>query len=197
MGMAEIEDSLKNTLRELAQKIHFDQIGTAALCSSAHVSRTAFYSRYSSKEALLSDILYDDICKPVLSIRNVIPTMKYGGTTAHSIIDDVQCDNILANREFYSAIVRDCPTLFITLLTQGLTTVNEMVLASYDLPELEKEYMAFFYAANHAMLYRKWIGDGFIVEPSKLIDWYFKWAAESWVKVSHELGIGSVREILD
>ena len=196
MGMAEIEDSLKSTLRELVQKIHFDQISTAALCSSAHVSRAAFYSRYNSKEALLADILYDDICKPVLSIRNVIPTVKYGNT-AHSLIDDVQCDNILANREFYTAIMRDCPTLFITLLTQGLTAVNETVLVPYDLPDLEKEYMAFFYAANHAMLYRKWIGDGFIVEPSKLINWYFKWAAESWMKVSRELGIGSVREILD
>lgn len=179
--MISIDDALKTSLRKMTVNVSFSQVSAAALCTDAHVSRAAFYSRYSSKDALLAALLYDDICAPVLAIRTAIPTRKYG-ESAHSLIDDVQCDNILANKAFYRSLVVDVPQLFVGKLTEGLCTVNKSILASYeDLSATEKDYMAFFYASSHTMLYLKWIRDDFKVPPAQLCDWYYKWGAKTWM----------------
>ena len=191
---ATISETLKQTMRELALELPFKKISTSLICERAHVSRAAFYARFANKEALLGAVIAEDICESVLTIRNTITTSKFHAST-HSLVDEVQCSNILAHAEFYRRIVDECPELFVDELTKGLVRVNDAVLQDYPLSDDEKEYMSFFYASSHAMLYLKWIRDGMHIDSSTLCNWYFKWATDSWQRISAELGVKELEAI--
>lgn len=177
--MNSVENALKNSLRKLALAKPYKKISVSDICDKGHVSKTAFYKKFDNKDAVLAQILIDDICEPVRKIRDAVPTRAFHNE-AHGMIDFVQTSNILENAEFYKRIVSECPMTFLHELTKGLVSVNREVLESYCLEEEERDYMAFHFAANHTLLIAKWIHDGMEVDQEKLAEWYHKWATLNW-----------------
>lgn len=186
--MGTIDESLKASFRELFETTPYKSLSVNMVCAASHVSRASFYKLYSGKDELLAQILRDDVCAPVQRIREAIPTRKFNAQ-ANVIIDEVQCANILEHADFYRKVLKECPLLFERELTRGFADVNRRVLEDYPLDDREKEYMAFFFAANHVMLLGKWIHDGMDATPEELAQWYQKWATASWKNIAVELGV--------
>lgn len=186
--MGTIDESLKASFRALFESVPYKSLSVNAICEASHASRAAFYKLYSSKDDLLAQILIDDVCAPVRRIRAAIPTRKFNAQ-ANVIIDEVQCANIIEHASFYRKVLRECPLVFGRELIKGLMAVNREVLEDYPLEDLEKEYMAYFFAANHALLLAKWINDGMVVPSEKLADWYQKWATAGWKDIAVGLGV--------
>lgn len=177
--MSSVEDAIKKGLRELALTKPYKKIGVSDICDKAHVSKTAFYKKFDNKDAVLAQILLDDICEPVRRIRSAIPTNTFHNE-APRMIDYVQTSNILENADFYKRIVSECPMAFLHELTKGFVGVNREVLEGYRLEEAERDYMTFHFAANHTLLIAKWIHDGMEVDQEKIAEWYHKWATLNW-----------------
>lgn len=177
--MDSVEQALKSALRELILSKPYKKISIGDICAEANVSKATLYKKYASKDALLVQILLDDICEPITATRCTIPTASFRNE-AHSIIDFVQFSNILDNAEFYRRVVKESPVLFFYELTKALAEINRGLLSAYDIDPVEKDFMAFHFAANHTLLIAKWIHEDMSVDPRELAAWYYKWATVNW-----------------
>lgn len=181
--MDSVENAVKKSLRALVLTKPYGKITVHDICTEANVSKTAFYKKFDNKDAVIADILCDDICEPVRTIRKAIPTRNFSDE-APGIIDFVQTSNVLEHAAFYKKIITECPMVFLRELTADLAKVNKEVLDTYQMDEVERDYMAFHFAANHTLLIAKWIHDGMEVDQRRLADWYRKWATVNWEAIA-------------
>lgn len=183
--MDSVEKALKTALRELVLDKPYKRISIGDICAKANVSKATLYKKYVNKDAVLIQILLDDICEPIIAIRETIPTASFC-KEAHSIIDFVQFSNIIDNAEFYQKVIEECPLLFFYEVTKALAEINRTLLDTYEIDPQEKDFMAFHFASNHTLLIAKWIHEGMSVDPKKLAAWYYKWATVNWESLAQD-----------
>ena len=76
------------------------------------------------------------------------------------------------NKEFYCYDIKDESqnSLFHTIISR-LTAYN-MKLYKEHFPEEGMEYYAYKYASMQAMLLKKWMNEGMVVEPRKMAEYF-------------------------
>ncbi|MDR2715334.1 MAG: TetR/AcrR family transcriptional regulator [Coriobacteriaceae bacterium] len=160
----------------------YEKITITMVCAGAHVSRTAFYSFFSSKEDLVQKLVDDDIIQPIHALRELLPTQKI--ESAPRLITEKVYQGFTRNKDYYAQVAKiDDTRLLFDCLTKKLTGINQGILEKSPISDQEKYYAAYFFAASNAVLIIKWIENGMDVEPATLASLYNKWTQHYWHQV--------------
>jgi AcrR family transcriptional regulator len=174
-----VERSFKNLLL----RTPYEKITISMICEAAGVSRTAFYKCFSDKDDLVEQLIDKDIIQPLITLREILPTKRI--KSAPQLITEQIYQGFVDNREYYTRVNGiDNHRFLHKCLADKLSALNNRILEEYDLPEREKYYMAYFYAASNAILISRWIENGMDVEPAALSSYYNKWAQHYWTENS-------------
>lgn len=178
--------SAKNKLikgfRELVVKKSFEKLTVSQICETAQVSRKTFYSYFKDKNDVIEHILLKSLIQPFEELRKLY--------AAH---DDLPVAltmewlyrQVYEDRDFYAGIssFTGQNSLQEFILKHNIEMLSQS-LASIDMPQEDKEYTVYFYAASHTMLLIKWIRDGMVVSPKKMASYYEKWTIPVWRDIS-------------
>jgi AcrR family transcriptional regulator len=167
--------AVERSFRELLLKMPYEKITISMICEAAGVSRTAFYKCFSDKDDLVEKLIDKDIVQPLYTLREMLPTRRI--KSAPQLITEQIYQCFVNNKEYYTRVNSiDNHRFLHKYLADKLSALNTKILKEYNLPEQEKYYMAYFYAASNAILISKWIENGMDVEPAALSSYYNKWA---------------------
>lgn len=157
----------------------FSKITIADICAKAHISRKTFYSYFVDKNDLLARTIYDDALHLIDDLRALLPTKNY--KSAPKLLIETLHQSIYEQKDFFEKLIAhgEHYVLLSTLSTE-ISKMNRRILASSDLPAIEREYMAYFYASAHSMLILKWIQDKWRITPKQMTDYFYKWALQFW-----------------
>ncbi|MDR1712688.1 MAG: TetR/AcrR family transcriptional regulator [Coriobacteriales bacterium] len=177
-----IFNAIENSFRGLVQTVPFEKITISMICQAANVSRTAFYSSFADKDDLVEKLLDHDVVEPVRELRRLLPTKKI--KSAPQLVTEQIYAGFLRHKDYYTRINSiEQHRFIIQSLTTMLSAMNTEILKEYDLPQLEKYYMGYFFAAANAMLISKWIDNGMDLDASTLSSYYNKWTQRYWTQV--------------
>jgi AcrR family transcriptional regulator len=174
------KETIKSSFVEMFMSMSFSSISVAMICKAAHVSRTTFYDSFYGKEAVLKEIVEDDIVKPLLGIGNNIDmkTIK----SAPTLLMELIYKNIQNKADFYLRLnMLENGALLQNILTFGFMTLNNEVLKSSSISEDEKRYAGFFFASSNATLVGHWLSNNLDVAPEMLARFYNKWTLNYWL----------------
>lgn len=163
--------------RELLNSTPLEKITVADICKNAKISRKTFYTYFHDKNNVIEKIIYDNISKPIYTLHSILVSYE----SAPTIILERMYQTFNDDRVFFEKI--SCyigQNSFRDILIEQTTAINLEILASFDIPQDEKEYMAYYYAASHTMLLIKWIKDKMTIPPKTMAEFYDKWALQYW-----------------
>lgn len=186
MGAREaIEDSFK----KLVLRHPYDKITVTEICREAHLSRKTFYANFQDKEAIVASIFERGAVEP-MRVLNATLTHEQARS-----ISDMYTENLYgyfeAEKDYYQKLVgpmfgRD--DTFIRVVTRSLMALNMGILGQLQVDdELEREYVAYFFASSQAMFCQKWIADGMPIPPKRLAEIYHGMAYSFWLNASDRL----------
>ncbi len=183
--MASVDEALKETFCTLFMEQRYSDITVDKLCQTAKASRSAFYKRYANKDELLVSILADDLVKPAREFRQAVPTRKFADH-AQPMVDSLQYERILERRDFYKKVLRECSDVVLHGLTAAFADFNREVMAEYPFDDVERDYVASVYAADHVFWMAKWIHDDFSISVDELVRLHRKWSVGTWESIIGE-----------
>ncbi|MDR1183169.1 MAG: TetR/AcrR family transcriptional regulator [Coriobacteriales bacterium] len=178
-----ISCAVERSFRDLLLKMPYEKITISMICKAAGVSRTAFYKCFSDKDDLVEKLIDKDIVQPILTLREMLPTKRI--KSAPQLVTEQIYQGFIDNKEYYTRVNNiDNHRFLLKYLAGKLNALNNKIVEEYDLPEREKYYMAYFYAAANAILISKWIENGMDMAPSALSSYYNKWAGHYLTQAS-------------
>jgi AcrR family transcriptional regulator len=179
-------ESIKQSFKELTAVSSVEKITVASICERAKVSRKTFYTNFIDKIYVMERIFYDDVIQPFRDLRNELEMVdKYKARVL--ILLERFYYSIYVNKEFYTNIISySGQNSFKSFVLAEITKINREILEHYQMPQVEKEYMAYFFAASQTMLLIKWIQDKMIIPPKQMAAYYSKWAMRHWTDMSGE-----------
>ena len=184
MAVASVDEALKRTFCELFMDCRYSDLTVDRICQTAKASRSAFYKRYANKDELLTAILTDDLVKPVREFRQTVPTRKFA-EQAQAMADSIQYERILEKRDFYKKVLRECSDVVLHDLVTVFAEFNREVMAEYPFDDVEREYVASVYAADHIFWMAKWIHEDFSISVDELVKLHRKWSVGTWEQIIH------------
>lgn len=178
---ANVSNSLKEAFLALFEQKHFDDISVSAICAKASASRTAFYKHFANKDELFASILFDKLIEPMQNFRrsrisDIHPDI------APSWADRIQYERVLANKDFFKKAFRECTLVTYRSLMSAYIKLNREHLSTWDLDEVESEYVAVISAAIHVSGIAKWVHDDFNISPEALAELHYKWGVKNWIE---------------
>jgi AcrR family transcriptional regulator len=152
------------------------------ICKNAFVSRKTFYTYFTDKFDLIDKIFEDDVIASMYELRELLP-MRDQETQTVLVLERFY-QSFYNNKDFYTRIVRGKGQYwFRDRLVVHISNINTELTQKYanSLPQLEREYMSYFFAASQAMLLFKWLQEGCErLTPRELALYYAKWAMFYW-----------------
>ena len=181
--------ALEVAFRNLVLKMPYAKITVTEICRDAHLSRKTFYDNFQDKEGVLRAIFEDDVVKPILAMNTLLTSRQSRD------IMDVYMQNIYVpiyeDKEFYRKLVRPMKGVddtFIRVVTNSIAELNMVIMKDLAISsDLEREYIAYYFASSQAMLMQKWIFDGMPFTPQELGVLYEKMAGFYWRDSSKNL----------
>ncbi|WP_165172449.1 TetR/AcrR family transcriptional regulator [Adlercreutzia sp. ZJ242] len=182
MGASE---SFEASFRSLILRMPYEKITVAEICRTAHLSRKTFYANFADKEAVVARIFVKGAIEPMRAMNNLL---TYEQARSISSMYTENLYNYFANdAEYYKKLVGPMfgkDDTFIRVVTSELFAFNQEILSSISAAEdVEKEYIAYFFASSQAMYSQKWIADGMPVSPKKLAEIYNLIIGDSWFTI--------------
>jgi AcrR family transcriptional regulator len=175
------KEAIKSSFVEMFMTMSYGSVSVAMICKAAHVSRTAFYGSFYGREAVLREIVEDDVVKPLSSIRNNMDmrTIK----SASTLLMELIYKSIQNKADFYLRLnMLDNGALLQKILTSSFMTLNNEVLENSSVSEDEKRYAGFFFASSNATLVGRWLSNNLDVTPEMLAKFYNKWTLSYWLE---------------
>lgn len=172
----ENHDEILENARTLICEQDFNKITVKMICEKSNISRKTFYAAYQDKYDVLERIILKDIVEELDYLLDTFGRIKL----ERSIILEALYKKIYAHKEFYlKAFNMNGSELMETYFMKNLIKLDYKILEIWEIPEIEREYAAYFYAGAQVMLIKKWISNGFDVSPEKMAEYYRKWAVSS------------------
>ena len=163
--------------RELLLNGSFERITVTGICKHVGVSRKTFYTYFRDKNDIVEQIIFDNISKPILDLHIILKDYD----SATTIILERIYQALYDDRAFFEKIsFYTGQNSFQEIIIEQTSAINLQLLAEYNMPAIEKEYMAHYYAASHAMILVKWINDKMPISPKVMAGFYEKWALKYW-----------------
>ena len=157
---------------------YYDKITISSICAAAGVSRKTFYLHFQDKQAVVEQIIEEEIIYPVADLVRLLSFGKIKSSA--QLTCEMMYNNIFKNRVFYENLLKHGGTqVFIDSFIDKMTKLNLSTTSQLNMPATEREYMTYFYAAAQAMLVKKWITNKFNVAPDKLAKYCTAWAYKS------------------
>lgn len=150
--------------KELVVKQKSSKINVKDLCNELGISRTTFYKNFKDIYEIIEYILVNESIKLMntLIIENIDP---------FTIVESWYV-SFYKNKDFYYYAIKDEAqnSLFNTLINK-LTEFNKELYGNiYSGDDLE--YLSYKNASMQAMLLKKWIIEGMVIEPKKMTEYY-------------------------
>ncbi len=166
--MKNTKEKITNAYKQLVIDNHTTKISVLQICEACNISRTTFYNYYKDVNDIVEEIFISDAIQPMLQTLNV-------DVNAKNIIYNWYL-NFLKNKEFYQiAIKNDGQNSLFETIIEKLTEINCDIYSKQEHLGFTKddiEYLAFKYAASQAMLLKKWMLDGMVIPPEKMMEYY-------------------------
>lgn len=176
------EDKLIAGFRSLVIRRGFEKLTVSQICEHANVSRKTFYTYFRDKNDVIEHIVSKSLTEPFEELRKL-----------YAVHDDLPValtmewlyQKIYEDREFYMNISNftgqnSLQDFFLKHNIEMLTDA----LSHIEMPDEDREYTVYFYAASHTMLLIKWIRDGMVVSPKRMAAYYEKWTIPVWRDIS-------------
>jgi len=175
-------ESIGKGFKELLKESSYNKVTVSDICTRAGVSRKTFYANYSDKQDVVERLFYNEILKPLMDLQDLLPirTLK----SAPLLLYERLYQSIYDDRIYYENLIKDNGHHnFVEIVTAQITTMNLAILKDYKLAQVEREHMAYFFAAAQAMLMVKWIKDKMTLTPHQMAVFFNKWTTRSWEAV--------------
>ena len=155
------KDIIIDTYKRLVIEKKTAQISVAEICREADVSRKTFYNHFIDRFEVIEHILISDIETPLLKALR----LNYG----HHQVVKLIFENLLLDQEFYKiAIMENNQNSLFETLIQRLTALNNLYDREDDkkgFSPREVEYLNYRFAAEIALVIRKWMEEGMMESP--------------------------------
>lgn len=174
-----------NCFQQLVIEKDFKKLTVSEICEEANISRKTFYKFFKDKNDIVEQVLIRDILEPMEKLRELYINMELPS----GMILDWQYQQFYKNRKFYERISEYTgQNSFYEFIVKHSTAIISDKLNSLEMPEVDREYMTYFYASSHALLLIKWIGDGMALPPKKIASYYEKWTIPIFNEYSERKG---------
>ncbi len=183
------KSAIEKAFRELVLKMPYAKITVTEICRNAHLSRKTFYDNFQDKEGVLQAIFEDDVVTPILTM-NTLLTSKQSRDMMGVYMQNIYVP-IYEDKEFYRKLVRPMKGVddtFIRVVTNSLVELNMAIMEDAAISnDLEREYVAYYFASSQAMFIQKWVFDGMPFTPQELGNLYEKMTGFYWRDNSKDL----------
>jgi len=175
-------NSIGQSFKELLKTKPLGSITVSDICEHANVSRKTFYANYTDKRDVVEHLFYQEALKPLDDLQHLLPVGELKSSPV--LLTERMYQSIFDDRVYYENLVKDNGHhTFIEIATKQITHMNMAILKDYHVPPVEREYMAYFFAAAQAMLLTKWIVDKMTIPPHQMAVFFSKWSTHSWEAV--------------
>lgn len=156
----------------LVMEKDFITIKVIEICDASGVSRKTFYKYFKDKNDIVEKILIKDVVIPMQKIRE----LYINRSLPSGLILEWQYEQFYNDRKFYKRISAFTgQNSFYEFVLRYSSEIIAKKLEPLHIPDIEKEYMTYFYASSHAMLLVKWIKDGMVIPPNQIAAYYERW----------------------
>ena len=158
-------EALESSFKKLVMRHPYCKITVAEICREAHLSRKTFYVNFQDKESIVASIFEQGAVEPIRTLN---------ATLTHE-----QASYFETEKDYYQKLVGPMfgkDDTFIRVVTRSLFTLNQEILGEFEIEDLEREYVSYFFASSQAMFCQKWIADGMPISPKRLADIYHSMA---------------------
>lgn len=166
--MKNTKEKITNAYKQLVIENHTTKISVLQICEACAISRTTFYNHYKDVNDIVEEIFINDAVQPMLQTL-------YIDINAKNITYNWYL-NFMKNKEFYQiAIKNDGQNSLFETIIEKLTEINCAIYSKQEnlgLSNEDIEYLAYKYAASQAMLLKKWMLDGMVISPEKMMKYY-------------------------
>lgn len=163
-GKMNSKEKIIDTYKMLVIKKQGSKVTVKEICEVLEISRTTFYKYFKDSYDILEYIFVNDAMQPIEFLISANLDTK-------TIIEGWYL-SFYRNKEFYCYAIRDESqnSLFNTVINK-LTVFNMKLYENYVSKE-DVEYYAYKYASLQAMLLKKWMFEGMVVEPKKMAEYF-------------------------
>lgn len=158
------KEKIIDTYKTLVIKKQGAKVTVKEICDELDISRTTFYKYFKDSYDVLEYIFVNDAIQP-------IEVLISANLDTKTIIEGWYL-SFYRNKEFYCYAIKDESqnSLFNTVIAK-LTVFNMKLYEKYISKE-DVEYYAYKYASLQAMLLKKWMNEGMVVEPKKMAEYF-------------------------
>lgn len=178
-------DAIQSSFKNLVLRMPYEKISVAEICREAHVSRKTFYANFTDKENVVSRIFIEGAVEPMRTM-NAMLTLSQARSISSMYTENLY-SYFLNESNYYKKLVGPMfgtDDTFIRVVTRALHAFNKEILDAHSsAADIEKEYMAYFFASSQAMFCQKWIADGMPFTPKRLTEIYSNMAGAFWFDV--------------
>ena len=161
---------LKNALVQLMQQRHISKISIRALCDSAGINRSTFYSHYTDQYDLLDKVQQEalDNVNKYLSKQDLDEQHTISVQVLTKVLDYVK-DNI----ELFKALLSEnCDFTFQKDLVELAQVISTQQNQSLD--EKTQEYLKTYCLSGTISMLQKWLHDGTAEPPSQMAEFIIR-----------------------
>lgn len=181
MGAAE---AIENSFKKLVMRHPYTKITVAEVCREAHLSRKTFYVNFQDKEAIVASIFERGAVEPIRML-NATLTQEQARSISPMYTENLY-SYFESEKDYYQRLVGPMfgkDDTFIRVVTRSLFALNQDILGQFNIEELEREYVSYFFASSQAMFCQKWIADGMPIPPKRLAEIYQSMAYSYFIKL--------------
>lgn len=158
--------SIENCFKGLLKTMPYSSVRISEICAKLSITRSTFYSCYRDKEAIVESLFHKHVLAYLYDVHDVL-TLKHVSMLSEDFTRHTY-DGILAEREYYSDLVRPLggdEDVFLRVATNGIYEFNKKNFPRVSILSegWQIDYVSYYFAASKAMILQKWICDGFTV----------------------------------
>ena len=133
-------------------------ISVKDICYAVGISRKTFYNYFSDRQMVIEEIFINDI------EQTIKDCLKYGMLTKQFLA--AVYNAYLDNKDFFSIAIKEegQNSLFDTMISRS-SKIFESIFDEFIADKRKLEYLSYKFAADQAMLIRKWMQEGMKENP--------------------------------
>lgn len=184
MGASE---AIESSFKKLVMRYPYAKITVAEICREAHLSRKTFYVNFQDKEAIVASIFERGAIDPIRTL-NATLTQEQARSIALMYTENLY-SYFESEKGYYQRLVGPMfgqDDTFIRVVTRSLFALNQDILRQFEIDDLEREYVCYFFASSQAMFCQKWIADGMPIPPRRLAEIYQRMAYSYFIRLPEQ-----------
>ncbi len=181
------QQTIEMSFRELLESRPIDKISVSDICAAAGLSRKTFYFHFRDKSDIIEQILRRDVTHPVSVLDELLAHADKDQIT--DIVFERFYRSIWNDRDFYRRLVSSsskASDLFVQATINAIYALDRELFSrlGYEVPEMEQDYVAYFFSSAQAMLLQKWVKDGMQMAPKELARLHKQLIGSFWESIS-------------